>query len=245
MAVLKTGVKKHTKTYTWNVYDVESETVPLYYWNRYTANKEIDVDSMTIIETLSGDISCNFNKSCSIQQYPDSGGTGTRVFSTNGDVYDKTYTCNLTNKWLEFSASTEFYQSYDDKVLTTTSSIDFIIKSSASFNFKYIEPSDYGEGYVMTVSISGTLYVFDGKSSSIIFKYTPASSLGRVNSTDRDAYPDNGYHDSTGYYYIWANSSSNITEYSQGSTLQNTLISYNPNKYPKNGKSGNYWYVRQ
>lgn len=66
-----------------------------------------------------------------------------------------------------------------------------------------------------------------------------STSYGLVNSTNRNAYPDNSYQG--GYWYVYSKSEQSKAR----GNLIDTITSDNSNTYPDNGISGNYWYVKQ
>ena len=251
MAVLKTGVKKHTKTYTWNVYDLESTIVRTYYWDVYGTNKVFDPDSSTKVDPVT-DLGVynhsNLNSSnngCYINSQSTS-----KLLSFGKDVTE-TCTINILNTVLEiefhiytsYPADGEDHWSYVTGYLLLTSpstfshAIDGYSATSTETHRVTCTPAVY---YLSR----GDAEDFDEAESYFKFKYVNSGiSLNRqVSSTNRSAYPDADIQ-ATYYYKYLTYKDNNV--YSQGTTLQNTLTSYNPNKYPKNGKSGNYWYVRQ
>lgn len=204
MAVLKTGVKKHTKTYTWNVYNVDVNTTTEtenVYETQYTIE-----ETTTTMTSFQADDFINF-------VYDDS-------------VYiDDEQVCLSSYNYLNVSVG-------GTHTLPLQSIYYFYYNTGYNTNtiWKVTVPDDVDEVWVYRSASSGHDWI--SVNYSIPSSYTSKTAtmiLLYVNS--KRILVDTIEH--------------TTTTYSCGSTLKNTLTSYNPNKYPKNNKSGNYWYVRQ
>lgn len=79
----------------------------------------------------------------------------------------------------------------------------------------------------------GEIYYYRRDNSST--EYSKGSYDGSVNSSNRNAYPDNGRDGS--YWYVYDRSTK-----TQGSA-NGSVTSTNRGEYPDNGVSGSYWYV--